>query len=175
MNGEVQEVVATVTEAAKSTVKAAEASGGGQTGLIIAAVAVGYLFFAIVLWKLFQKAGVAPWKALIPGLNIICLFQIMSDTDSCWGMILTGVLVLFLWYIVPVPVPKPSDPRAVQALVKTLLLFAGIEICFGFHIFNSWSGAPRFDKSEAFSVGLILLPFIFYPILAFDKSKYHVY
>ncbi len=175
MNGEVQEVAATVAEVAKSTVKAAEASGGGQTGLIIAVAAAAYIFFVVVMWKLFQKAGVEPWKAVIPGLNIICLFRIMSDTDTCWGMILTGVLVLFLWCIIPVPVPKPSDPKKIQILVRMLLLFAGVEICFGFHIFNSWNGAPRFKKSEAFAVGLILLPFIFYPILAFDKSEYHVY
>ena len=122
MNGEVQEVAATVAEAAKSTVKAAEASGGGQTGLIIAVAAAAYIFFVVVMWKLFQKAGVEPWKAVIPGLNIICLFRIMSDTDTCWGMILTGVLVLFLWCIIPVPVPKPSqedtDPGPDAAAVR---------------------------------------------------------
>ena len=138
-------------------------------------LAAGYLLMAAVLWKIFEKAGVEPWKALIPGLNLICLFRIMSDSDSCWGMLLTGVLILFLWYIVPVPQPKPSDPKEVQKLVKTLLLIAGLLTCFGFHIHNSFSGAARFGKSEGFAVGMIMLPIIFYPILAYDKSKYHVY
>ena len=138
-------------------------------------IVIGYIFLAAVLWKIFEKAGIKPWKALIPGLNLICMFQIMSDSDSCWGMLLTGALILFLWYIVPVPQPKPSDPKEVQKLVKSLLLIAGLLTCFGFHIHNSFSGAERFDKSEGFAVGLILLPIIFFPILAFDKSKYHVY
>jgi hypothetical protein len=32
--------------------------------------------------------------------------------------------------------------------------------------------AKRFNKKEYFTIGLIILPFIFYPILGFDTSKY---
>ena len=33
--------------------------------------------------------------------------------------------------------------------------------------------AHKFGKSSGFVVGLILLPFVFYMILALDKSKYN--
>ena len=32
--------------------------------------------------------------------------------------------------------------------------------------------APRFGKSGGFAVGLIFLPFVFFPILGFDSSTY---
>lgn len=32
--------------------------------------------------------------------------------------------------------------------------------------------AKAFGKSEGFTIGLIFLPFVFYPILAFDDSQY---
>ena len=33
--------------------------------------------------------------------------------------------------------------------------------------------AKAFEKKVGFAVGLILLPFVFYPILAFSKAEYH--
>ena len=33
--------------------------------------------------------------------------------------------------------------------------------------------AKKFQKDNLFAVGLILLPFVFYPILAFGKSKFN--
>jgi hypothetical protein len=32
--------------------------------------------------------------------------------------------------------------------------------------------APRFGKSAGFAVGLIFLPFVFFPIMGFDSSQY---
>ena len=134
-------------------------------------LAVGYVFLAAVLWKMFEKEGIAPWKALIPVLNIIYLFQVLSDSDTFWGMLLTGVLVLGLMYIIN----SSTTGTETKGLVKNLLLIVGVVICFGFHVFNSFKGAERFGKSEGFAVGMIMLPIIFYPVLAFGKSEYHVY
>ena len=42
----------------------------------------------------------------------------------------------------------------------------------GLMIYLSYQLAHRFGKSGAFFVGLIILPFIFYPILGFGKAQY---
>ena len=45
-------------------------------------------------------------------------------------------------------------------------------------VFWIWSVnllAKSFGKSEGFTIGLILLPIIFYPILAFDNSAQYIY
>lgn len=51
-----------------------------------------------------------------------------------------------------------------------LLMIPGINIVFAIWITNLLS--KSFGKDEAFTVGLILLPFVFYPILAFGKAQY---
>jgi hypothetical protein len=42
-------------------------------------------------------------------------------------------------------------------------------------VFSIWASnrlAKSFGKSEGFTIGLILLPFIFYPILGLGDSEY---
>lgn len=54
--------------------------------------------------------------------------------------------------------------------IAILLLVPCANIIFAIWLINLL--AKSFGKSEGFTIGLILLPFIFYPILGFDSSKY---
>lgn len=138
-----------------------------STGALVSAgigSAVVLVLGLIVGWKLFQKAGIPGWKVFIPVVNIINFFKVMSDTDMFWGMLLTGGLLLGLGWLIP------SNGN----IVSPLLLILGSVVCFGFTIYNALKGAPRFGKSKGFAVGLILLPIMFYSILGFDKSTYHI-
>ena len=65
------------------------------------------------------------------------------------------------------------------ALLKILDLSPWLFITYlipgiGFFTFSyvSYKLAQRFNKSSAFTVGIILVPFLFYFILGFDNSKY---
>lgn len=51
-----------------------------------------------------------------------------------------------------------------------LMLIPGVNIVFGIWVLNLLS--KSFGKDEGFTVGLILLPFIFLPILAFGSAQY---
>ena len=51
-----------------------------------------------------------------------------------------------------------------------LFLIPGVNLIFGIWTTNLLS--KSFGKDEAFTVGLILLSFIFYPILGFGDAKY---
>ena len=51
-----------------------------------------------------------------------------------------------------------------------LLLIPGVNIIFGIWMFNLLS--ISFGKTEGFTVGLVLLPFIFLPILGFGEDMY---
>ena len=51
-----------------------------------------------------------------------------------------------------------------------LLLIPGVNIIFGVWMFNLLS--ISFGKNEGFTVGLVLLPFIFLPILGFGEDAY---
>jgi len=51
-----------------------------------------------------------------------------------------------------------------------LFLIPGVNIIFLIWMMNLLS--LSFGKSEGFTIGLLLLPFIFYPILGFGSAKY---
>jgi hypothetical protein len=51
-----------------------------------------------------------------------------------------------------------------------LFLIPGVNLIFGIWMFNLLS--ISFGKTEGFTVGLVLLPFIFLPILAFGDDQY---
>jgi hypothetical protein len=52
-----------------------------------------------------------------------------------------------------------------------LLLIPGVNLIFGIWIVNLLS--KRFGKDEGFTVGMILLPFVFYPMLGFSDAVYN--
>lgn len=109
------------------------------------------LFFAllisiiqiIAMWKIFSKAGEKGWKSLIPIYNMIVLFQISGL--SPW------LILLYLASWIP---------------------YVGWIIPIALTIYLDCKLAKAFGKSSGFTVGLILLPSIFYLILGFGKSEY---
>lgn len=110
-----------------------------------------YFIFAIVLavlqiiamWKIFSKAGEAGWKSIIPIYNCIILFKISGLSPWLVLVYLASVIPFVGWIIV---------------LVINVLQANGL--------------AKSFGKSTGFTVGLVLVPSIFYLILGFGNSKY---
>ena len=94
------------------------------------------VFFVIVEWKIYEKAGQSGWACLIPIYNIIIFLRIIGKP---W------------WWII-------------------LFMIPGVNIVFAIWATNLLS--KSFGKSEGFTVGLILLGFIFYPILGLGDAEY---
>lgn len=114
--------------------------------LIVMGCIIGMIII-ISMWKIFKKAGEKSWKAVIPIYNLILLYKI------------SGISPLFLISLVLLVIPQTSLIgffvwSIIDATQKGLL-------------------AKKFDKSTGFIIGIILFDFIFYPILAFGKSKYN--
>lgn len=60
----------------------------GAAGLIW----IAYLVLCILAWwKMFEKAGMPGWKALIPFYNMYCLYKIAFGRDKGWMFLLTLV------------------------------------------------------------------------------------
>tara|TARA_B100000963_G_scaffold359976_1_gene389098 strand:+ start:6233 stop:6649 length:417 start_codon:yes stop_codon:yes gene_type:complete len=120
-------------------------------GSMFAALAGAYLIFALLLlviilvasWKIFIKAERPGWALLIPFYNIYVFTQILCR-PKWW-------VVLYFFGIVP---------------------FAGSFAVLFVSVVDSIRLAKLFGKTPAFGVGLILLPFIFYLILAFGNATY---
>ena len=101
------------------------------------------LFFVIVWWGIFSKAGRPGWAVLIPLYNFYVYTQIVQRPK--WWML------LYLTILIPV---------------------AGPVMVFLLSLLDSLRLAKAFGKSGGFGVGIALLNIIFLPILAFGGAKY---
>lgn len=90
----------------------------------------------VSLWKVFEKAGLAGWKCLVPFYNLYCF---------------TVIARLPWWYF-----------------LLMLMPWVGVFIV----IYVYYKIAQNFEKGVGFTLGLIFLPFIFLPILAYGDSVY---
>lgn len=117
-----------------NTGAAAAAAGAGLVTLLIQGIIA--LFYIIVMWKIFTKAGQPGWAAIIPIYNVIVMLQIAGK--PIW------------WFI--------------------LMLIPVVNIVIGIIVIIAL--AKSFGKGGGFAAGLILLGFIFYPILAFGSAQY---
>ena len=117
----------------------------------LAALAGAYfsviLFLLTVLlianWKIFTKAGQPGWAVLIPIYNIYVYTQVLRR-PKWW-------ILLYFFGFVP---------------------FVGSLAALFISVIDSIRMAKIFGKPPVFAVGLLLLPFIFYLILAFGSADH---
>ncbi|MBY0293845.1 DKNYY domain-containing protein [Patescibacteria group bacterium] len=88
-------------------------------------------------WKMFKKAGIPGWAALVPYYDITKMLE-MGKKPFWWSFMM----------LIPV-----------------------VNIFFGVKLLRRT--AAVFGRGAWFTVGMIFLPFIFFPILGFGKSKYN--
>ena len=88
------------------------------------------------------------WEAIIPGYNVATLSEIAGFTPYL-GFLVLGLLI------------------PVISSIAYLLLIA-------LHVVNCLKISEAFGKDVGFAIGMMFLPFIFYPMLAFDQeAKYN--
>lgn len=106
----------------------------------------------IAMWKVFVKAGEEGWACLIPFYNSFVLVRMAKQHVG----LAVGMIVLAI-------IPFEGYLSVVASLVS-----------FSISVIVNISLAKLFGKSTGFGVGMALLGFIFYPILAFSDAKYEV-
>jgi hypothetical protein len=128
--------------------------------VIIGLIFLIVLYFSIIIlccicnWKIYEKAGYKGWNALIPIWNTVILCKIAGV--SIWW----GALSILLGVVISV---YPYNSAPLWFLVFLQLFIS---------IFISTNLALRFGKKPSFGLGLIFLPFVYFPILAFGKAQY---
>jgi len=101
------------------------------------------VFLVIVQWKINTKANQPGWAVLIPFYNIYVYTQVIKR-PGWW-------ILLYLLVLIPI---------------------LGLIAVFIIAILDSIRLARVFGKGDGFAVGLILLPIVFLPILAFGDATY---
>lgn len=147
----------TLTEAEAGAVAAGGILGGLLATVGIFALAF-YILMVIAWWKIFTKAGEAGWKSLIPLYNVYVFCKIIRV--NFWIYLLAIPFALGL--ICGLAFGSESTTTSTITGLYTL----GIEIYLAIML------GRAFKKGVGFKIGLILLPSIFYLILAFGGSKY---
>lgn len=122
------------------------AAVGGFLGVIIVIGLAIVVLQIVANWKLFVKAGEKGWKSIIPFYNTAILYKISGM--SPW------LVLLYLGMFIPV---------------------INVFVAIAFAVFNLYQPinlAKGFKKSTGFTVGMIMLPFIFNLILGLGSSEY---
>ena len=120
-------------------------------GIFLLLAIIICIFTVIGQWKMFQKAGEKGWKALIPVYNVYTLCQ------------LTGVNP---WWLVIVFV------AGVLSDLFPLLSMIGSLASLYFSVLLAISTARSYQKEDAYAIGLLFFPPVFYMILGFGKNEY---
>ena len=133
-------------------------------GLVVAAL-------IIICWaKIFRKAGEKGWKAVVPVYNVFTWFKVAENGKLFWPFFL--VCILDAVCITVQNTQKAFlDTYHYNAMFKILVVFFTAILVVLF-VAQTFQLAKAFGKGVGFFFGLLLLPVVFYPILAFGSSTY---
>ena len=116
---------------------------GAFLGIILVIGLVVAILQLAGMWKVFTKAGEKGWKCIIPIYNLVILFRISG-----------------------------LSPWIIFGYLASIIPFVGWIVCLGITIYQCNSLAKSFGKDVGYTIGLVLLPTIFYLILGFGKAEY---
>lgn len=132
-------------------------------GISLILVMVYLAIFVIMLvaaWKVFVKMGLPGWYCIIPFFNVYVVLRKVWTVKLPFTAYVAGVVLSYLSTFV------------ISSKTGDYLGFASILILIVFTVmFNNYV-AKAFNKSTGFTVGLVLLPVVFWPILGFGSAYY---
>ena len=144
---------------------------GGMFAVFMLAVIAIYILLIIAEWKIFTKAGEKGWKSLIPIYNMVVFFRIIGI--SPWWVLVTFVLAFIPALTGTITTSGNNTVINTNNVIGNISLIALIFVSIFIGIYSSYRLAKSFDKGIGYTIGLILLPEIFYLILGFGSAKYN--
>lgn len=139
---------------------------------------VTWVFTAICWWKVFQKANIAGWKAIIPFYSDYIRYKIAGKANMYWLYLFLTIakqiysvvsMVVLTGNLIELVADGTFNPTGVEMKMISwglTLLIAVLDVYLGRYL------AQKFNKPESFGFGLGLIPIVFVPILAFGKAEY---
>lgn len=120
-----------------------------------------FIFFGLSLfvqWKFFEKCGEKGWKGIIPFYNSWTLVEI-SECHWWYFLLMVGDLLLSI-------ATSNIETTGVIALICGLINLASFyaTLCVNYNI------AKKFNEGIGYTVGMSLVPLIFYLILIYSKK-----
>lgn len=153
--------------------------------LISVLVSMGIAALILVsYWHIFKKLGMPGWKGIIPYYSEYMLFQTLWTTKPFWILVIASGIYLAFSVLIAILLPllffvnhsagNTEQNTAIFVIFSVIFglltlafIILALVIDFKLHV----RLARAFGKSVGFAVGLTLLSFVFYPILAFGKAQ----
>lgn len=136
-----------------------------QMSPLTAVISLALMILLIVSnWKIFVKAGEPGWKAIIPFYNAYTQYKF--SVGNGW-MFLTMYVPYFFMMIFTNLMNSNTD----SLVFPILVIIMGVITLVSF-IWLNIKMCRCFGKGIGFAIGAIILPIIFYPILAFGSAQY---
>ena len=130
---------------------------------------IWYVLVLIARWKVFDKAGIAGWKSLIPLYSDYCTYKIAWKTMFFWIFLAGG----FISGIVSNQISSyRASGDAVPMLLSLVSTVLGVAVAV-INLMMNLQLAQKFGHGIAFGLGLTFLTPIFTMILAFGESDYY--
>lgn len=147
-----------------------------EVSMVVNIASIAITVFTIVcMWKVFTKAGEGGWKILIPIYNVYIQFKIANAKKRFWAcflltlaipVILATMIEGIIYEMQMLGACIIDNDRAIRLLAILILALVGFVI----NVTVNFSMAKAFGLPGIFGLGLWLLPFIFYAIIAFSGS-----
>ena len=146
-------------------------------GIIMFIVVLCILAFTIPAivgqWKVFEKAGQPGWCAVIPYYNTWKLYEISGVKPVFSLFLVGGMFCNIIGNSLSIAAQSGDSYIAAFGLVSILFSFISIGLNITSIVFSIKAAlnlAVYCGKEQVYGLGLAFLPFIFYPMLGFDKN-----
>ena len=136
------------------------------------------VLFLVCLWYTYVKMGLLGWQGIVPFYNIWVLAKTLKKTQSWFWIILGSFLVVAAGSVFVLALAIIALQQGAPALTGTAAIVAAIVttaaslVLLVYSIRLTYALSRSFGYGAGFTVGLILLPFVFLPILAFGDSEF---
>lgn len=149
------------------------AVAGGIIGTFFMAVIAFYVLTVVASWRIFTKAGEKGWKALIPIYNTYVSYKIVGMKSWFWISLIVSFVLNFIANMNG-GMKFDNNGNLVNPSTIALVCFWGNTIFSAVvSVMYAIKLGKAFNKGTGFTVGLVLLPNIFWLILAFGSAKYN--
>ena len=147
----------------------AAAAGVAAVACLLGLALLLSILMAVSYWKIGTKAGYPGWALLVPFYGVFVHLR-MIKRPTLWGwIVLSGTTlqtILSLYELMTGTVQ--ADQPFWFSTISTILSIASF--IYSVRMMNGFSRV--FGKSGWFTVGLVMLPVVFVPILAFGNARY---